>query len=132
MIRNFDPPDIHAPLGSYTHAVEVSGGARLLTISGQVGLRPDGTLTDGIEAQLRQTWANIAAILSAASMTLSDIIKITTIVVRTEDLKVHGKIRSDVLGTHRAAATGFCVTALATSEMLCEIEVMAAAPISRD
>ncbi len=127
-IKSFDPADIHAPLGSYTQAVEISGGMRLLTVSGQVGIRPDGSLADGIDAQLRQTWANIAAILSAAGMTLSDIVKITTIVVRPEDLKVHGKIRAEMLGEHRAAATGFCVTQLATPEMLCEIEVMAAAP----
>jgi len=126
--KNHDPAGIHAPLGTYTHAVEIGGGMRLLTVAGQVGVRPDGSLAEGIEGQLRQTWANIAAILSAADMTLSDIVKITTIVVRTEDLKVHGKIRSEVLGDHRAAATGFCVTQLATPDMLCEIEVTAAAP----
>ncbi|HWK97411.1 MAG TPA: RidA family protein [Pseudolabrys sp.] len=126
--KNHDPVGIHAPLGSYTHAVEIGGEMRLLTVSGQVGLRPDGSLAEDIEGQLRQTWANIAAILSAANMTLRDIVKITTIVVRTEDLKVHGRIRAEVLGEHRAAATGFCVTQLATSDMLCEIEVMAAAP----
>lgn len=126
--KNHDPADIHAPLGTYTHAVEISDGMRLLTVAGQVGVRLDGSLAEGIEGQLRQTWANIAAILSAADMTLSDIVKITTIVVRTEDLKVHGKIRSEVLGSHRAAATGFCVTQLATPDMLCEIEVTAAAP----
>ncbi len=126
-IKNYDPADIHAPLGSYTQAVEISGDMRLLTASGQVGIRPDGSLADGIEGQLRQTWANIAAILSAADMKLSDIVKITTIVVRTEDLKVHGKIRAEILGQHRAAATGFCVTQLATPDMLCEIEVIAAA-----
>lgn len=127
-LKNHDPADIHAPLGSYTHAVEIADGVRLLTVSGQVGLRPDGSLAEGIEGQLRQTWANIAAILSDANMRLTDIVKITTIVVRTEDLKVHGKIRAEALGEHRAAATGFCVTQLATPDMLCEIEVMAAAP----
>lgn len=127
-ITRHDPADIHLPLGSYTQAVEIPGSMRLLTVSGQVGIRPDGSLADGIESQLRQTWANIAAILKAADMALSDIVKITTIVVRTEDLKVHGKIRAEVLGQHRAAATGFCVTQLATPDMLCEIEVIAAAP----
>jgi len=127
MIKSHDPAAIHAPLGAYTHAVEISGNTRVLTVSGQIGIRPDGSLAEGIEAQLRQTWANIAAILDSAGMALTDIVKITTIVVRQEDLKVHPKIRSQVLGSHRAAATGFCVSALATPEVLCEIEVMAAA-----
>lgn len=127
MIKSHDPAAIHAPLGAYTHAVEISGNTRVLTVSGQIGIRPDGSLAEGIEAQLRQTWANIAVILDSAGMALTDIVKITTIVVRQEDLKVHPKIRSQVLGSHRAAATGFCVSALATPEVLCEIEVMAAA-----
>jgi enamine deaminase RidA (YjgF/YER057c/UK114 family) len=128
MITRHDPADIHPPLGTYTQAVEIGPGMRMLTVSGQVGIGPDGTLAEGIEAQLRQTWANIATILGAAGMRLTDIVKITTIVVRTEDLKVHGRIRGEVLGAHRAAATGFCVSALATPEILCEIEVTAAAP----
>lgn len=100
---------------------------RVLTVSGQVGIRPDGSLAEGIEGQLRQTWANIVAILESGNMKLTDIVKITTIVVRVEDLKVHPRIRTEVLGAHRAAATGFCVTALATPEILCEIEVTATA-----
>ena len=126
MLKSYDPTEVHAPLGSYTHAVEVGPHTRLLTLSGQVGIRPDGTLPSEIEGQLRQTWANITAILRAAGMTLSDIIKITTIVVRPEHLLVHPRIRSEILGRHRAAATGFCVSALATSDILCEIEVTAA------
>lgn len=130
MAKNYDPPQIHPPLGRYTHAVEVGPNTRLLTISGQVGIRPDGTLADDIESQLRQTWANIAAILGAAGMALSHIVKITTIVVRPEHLAIHPRIRSEVLGDHLAAATGFCTTALAKPELLCEIEVTAAAPAS--
>ena len=126
MIKSIDPSVIHAPLGAYTHAVEIQGNTRMLTVSGQVGMRPDGSLAVGIEAQLRQTWANIVAILDSAGMTLTDIVKVTTIVVRPEDLKVRPKVRNEVLGAHRAAATGFCVSALATPEILCEIEVVAA------
>ncbi len=127
MIKSHDPAAIHPPLGSYTHAVEIPGNMRVLTVSGQVGVKPDGSLAEGIEAQLRQAWSNIAAILNSAGMTLTDIVKITTLVVRQEDLKVHPRIRSEMLGSHRAAATGFCVSALATPDVLCEIEVMAAA-----
>ena len=127
-LKNHDPAGIHAPLGSYTHAVEMGGGMRRVSASGRVGRRPDGSPGAGMEGEPRPTGANIAAILSAADMTLRDIVKITTIVVRTEDLKVHGRIRAEVLGEHRAAATGFCVTQLATPDMLCEIEVTAAGP----
>jgi enamine deaminase RidA (YjgF/YER057c/UK114 family) len=127
MNRSHDPSTVHAPLGRYTHAVEVPGGTRLLFISGEVGIKPDGTLADGIENQLRQTWQNIAAILHDSRMTLNDVVKVTTYVTRPEHLAVHPRIRTDVLGEHRPAATGLCVNALATPEILCEIEVVAAA-----
>jgi enamine deaminase RidA (YjgF/YER057c/UK114 family) len=128
MLKSYDPAGVHAPLGSYTHAVEVGPNTRLLILSGQIGMRPDGTLAGDIEAQLHQTWANIATILGAAGMALTDIVKITTIVVCPEHLAVHPRIRSEAIGNHRAAATGFCVSALARPEILCEIEVTAAAP----
>ncbi len=55
-----DQRGIHPPLGAYTHAVEVPSNTRLVFLSGHIGMAPDGTLADGIENQLRQTWANIA------------------------------------------------------------------------
>lgn len=126
MVRSHDPRTIHAPLGHYTHGVEVPPGTRLLFVSGEIGMRPDGTLAEGIEAQLRQAWQNIEAVLRDAKMTLGDITKVTTFVTRPEHLAVHPRVRNEVLGEHRAAATGLCVSALATPDILCEIEVVAA------
>ena len=128
MIRNHDPNTIHAPLGHYTHAIEVPRDARLLFVSGQIGIKPDGTLAEGIEGQLRQIWENISAILANANMTLDNIIRVRTFVTRPEHFTVHPRIRSEFLGAHRAAATGVCIGALATPEILCEIEIEAASP----
>ncbi len=44
MKRFRDPQQIHPPLGAYTHQIEVGGGERLLFMSGQVGMAPDGTV----------------------------------------------------------------------------------------
>jgi 2-iminobutanoate/2-iminopropanoate deaminase len=90
-------------------------------------MKPDGMLAEGIEGQLRQSWANIAEILRNADLTLKDIIRVTTYVTRPEHLAIHPRIRTEVLGEHRAAATGLFVSALATPEILCKIEVVAAA-----
>jgi 2-iminobutanoate/2-iminopropanoate deaminase len=127
MVRSHDPSTIHAPLGSYTHAIEVPPDARWLFVSGEIGMKPDGKLAEGIEDQLRQSWTNIAEILRNADLTLKDIVRVTTYVTRLEHLAIHPRIRTEVLGEHRAAATGLCVSALATPEILCEIEVVAAA-----
>ena len=120
------PDGIAPPLGAYAPAVEIAAGARQIVISGQVGVRPDGSVADGIEAQLDCAWNNIRAILTAAGMTVSDIVKVTTYVTHPDHFRVHPKVRARVLGDHRAAATAVCVPALASPEFLCEIEVIAA------
>jgi 2-iminobutanoate/2-iminopropanoate deaminase len=72
------PETIAAPFGPYSHAVEVPQGSRLLYISGEVGVLPDGTVPEGIEAQAEACWRNIIAILADAGMGIGDLVKITT------------------------------------------------------
>src|SRR5438876_559996 len=44
MLKPINPPTIAPPFSRYSQAVEVPAGLRWLHISGQVGVRPDGTL----------------------------------------------------------------------------------------
>ena len=53
------PTSVAAPFGPYSHAVEVPEGARLLYISGEVGVLPDGTVPETIEAQAEACWRNL-------------------------------------------------------------------------
>jgi enamine deaminase RidA (YjgF/YER057c/UK114 family) len=50
MNRRHTPDTVAAPFGTYSHAVEVPAGSRLLYISGEVGVLPDGSVPEGIEA----------------------------------------------------------------------------------
>jgi 2-iminobutanoate/2-iminopropanoate deaminase len=84
------PDTVAAPFGPYSHAVEVPEGSRLLYISGEVGVRPDGTVPEGIEAQAEACWRNITAILADAGMGVGDLVKITTYLVRPEDVAAAG------------------------------------------
>ncbi len=77
--RDLNAPDTHPPVAAYAHAIEVSGAARTLYISGQVGPRMDGTIPDDIVEQSRLAWQNLEAQLKAAGMTLDNLVKITTI-----------------------------------------------------
>jgi enamine deaminase RidA (YjgF/YER057c/UK114 family) len=126
MLKKLNPSSISAPLGAYSHAVEIPPGARVLHISGQVGVRKDGSVAEGIEEQLSCAWQNILAILAASGMAAGDIVKVTTYLTRAEDFKVHPRIRAQYLGDARPAATAMCVIALAAPEFLCEIEAIAA------
>jgi len=59
----------------YSHAVETSG--RLLFISGQGPLGADGTIVEGgLDAQVRQTLDNLAAVAAAAGTDLSRAVKV--------------------------------------------------------
>ncbi|PSJ40663.1 RidA family protein [Allosphingosinicella deserti] len=51
-----------------------------LYLSGQIGLRPDGTLPDGIEAQARQVMDNIASVLAAGGAGWDDVFKCTVMI----------------------------------------------------
>ena len=42
--RDLNAPDAYAPVAAYTQAIEVSGAARTLYISGQIGHRMDGAI----------------------------------------------------------------------------------------
>jgi 2-iminobutanoate/2-iminopropanoate deaminase len=65
-----------AALGPYSQAVRVGN---LLFLSGQVGIDPQsGTLVEGgVEAQARQIFRNIGAVLAAAGSDLGRLLKTT-------------------------------------------------------
>jgi enamine deaminase RidA (YjgF/YER057c/UK114 family) len=121
------PPTVAAPFGPYSHAVEVPEGSRLLYISGEVGVLPDGTVPEGIEAQAEACWRNITAILADAGMEIGDLVKITTYLVRQEDVAAAGAARAKHFGDARPGSATIIVKALVAQQWLIEIEAVAAA-----
>ncbi len=76
-----------APIGPYSQAIK-SGST--LFVSGQIALRPDGTLdTSSIENECKQSLDNIKAIVEAAGKKMSDVTKST---IYTTDLKKFSRI----------------------------------------
>src|SRR5215831_16983653 len=116
------PASVAAPFGPYSHAVEVPEGSRLLYISGEVGVLPDGTVPKGIEAQAETYWRNIIAILADAGMGIGDLVKSTTYLVRPEDVAAAGAARARQLGDARPGSATIIVKALVAPEWLIEIE----------
>jgi enamine deaminase RidA (YjgF/YER057c/UK114 family) len=51
MLRRITPGTIHPPFANYCHATEVPAGARWLYLSGQVGVRADGTVPESVAEQ---------------------------------------------------------------------------------
>lgn len=126
MNKKHVPETIAAPVAAYSHGVEVPPNSRVLYTAGQVGILPDGTTPEGVEAQTEATWANLMAILESASMGVEDIVKVTTYVTREEDFWPMAKARSRFFGDERPASTGIVVKALAKPEWLVEVDLVAA------
>src|SRR4051794_29718136 len=114
------PNTVAAPFGPYSHAVEVPEGSRLLYISGEVGVLPDGTVPEGIEPQAEACWRNIIAILADAGLGVGDLVKITTYLVRPEDVAAAGAARAKYFGDARLGSATIIVKALVRPEWLIE------------
>ena len=91
-------------------------------IAGQVGLRKDGTVAEGLEAQLSQCWDNLVEVLRAADMEVSDLVKVTIFVTVPGSITISRRIREQKLKGHAPAATFLQVAGLARPEFLAEIE----------
>ena len=121
-----NPPTIADPIGTYSHGVEVPPNARWLYIAGQIGMRKDGTVPPTVEAQTELAWQNIVAILAAAGMKVTDIVKMTQFLVNLEDFPKYAATRARFLAGHRPASTGLVIRSLVKPEYLVEVEAVAA------
>jgi enamine deaminase RidA (YjgF/YER057c/UK114 family) len=124
-MKFLNPSDAPAPASRYSQGVLVPANARRLIISGQIGMTPDGKVLDGLEAQLRQTWKNLLAVLREGGMSVADVVKITSFVVDPKAVALTRQIRDEVMQGHQPASTFLVVAGLALPSLLCEIEAEA-------
>ena len=118
--------DAPAPAGQYTQAIEVSGASRTLYISGQVGVKADGSIPDDAETQSVLAWRNLQAQLGAAGMDIENLVKITTIVRNEADIPAVRSGRAAVLGSHKPAST-LIIGGLSNAAWKVEVEAIAVA-----
>ena len=124
MFRHLNPAGIAAP-GPYSHGVEASSIQRMLFISGQVGIRPDGNLAEGIGEQTRVAIQNLTAVLADADMDTSNLAKITIYLTDESSLGGFMEAGAGLLPVPPPATTLVYVKAHAAPPMLVEIEAIA-------
>ena len=124
-IKFHNPPSVTLA-GKYSHGAEVPPGARLLFVSGQVGMDSKGKLQPTFEKQAVQAWKNIGQVLKAAGMGYRDIVKITSFITDGRYLLANRAARDKYIGEPYPASTLLIIQALADPAMLIEIEVVAA------
>lgn len=112
-----------AAIGPYSQAVAMGN---LLFTSGQIPLDPaTGELAgDTIEAQARQSIANVGAILEANGIGFENVIKTTCFLADMADFAAFNAIYAEAFTTNPARS---CVAVKTLPKnVLCEIEVIAA------
>jgi len=123
-----DPYPVQDPYhGIYAHGVETKAGARVLHISGQVGLSPEGVLPQDFKGQCRQAIMNLESVLKAANMEFTDIVKMSFFLVRREDMGELVDVRKEFLDGVRPAITTVFVAGLVSPDWLVEVEAVACA-----
>jgi 2-iminobutanoate/2-iminopropanoate deaminase len=120
-----NPQDVPQPVGSYTHQVEIRGKERLLVISGQIGMRMDGTVPENPIEQLDLAFENILHNLQAADMDVKDVVKLNYYLVGESDMAKRREVIAARLKGHQPCSTLVFVSALAHPMLRVEIEAWA-------
>ena len=126
-ITKHNPSELFPQYRNYSHAIEVSGDARLLFISGLNGYLADGkAMPDSFEEQGEIIWRHIGVILQSAGMTYDNIVSLRTYLSSPEYDEPNVKLRMKYLGSNQPALTVICCQLLVPKWKL-EIEAVAAA-----
>ena len=121
VIQTIQTTGAPAAIGPYAQAVVVGD---LLFTSGQIPLRPDGTLNDGdITVQTTQVLANLKAVIEAAGATLDKVVKTTVFMKNLDDFVAMNKIYGEAFGDHKPARSTVQVAKL-PRDVLVEIEAI--------
>jgi enamine deaminase RidA (YjgF/YER057c/UK114 family) len=126
MYKVIDPEGIAPPASAYHHAFHVTNVSEWMFLSGQLGDRADGQPIGDAEAQARQAWKNVEAILAKANMGFSNIVKVTSYIVGEENINAYVAVHRELHGDRRPPWTLVVVAALGEPTYLIEVDVQAA------
>ena len=120
-----NPRNIHEPVADYTHQVEVSGQARWLVMSGQIGKYNDGPIPEDPMEQIEIAMDNIVKNLEASNMEVKDLVKVVFYLVGNIDNSKRVEAVSKVLQGHKPCMTLLYVASLANPSIKVEIDAWA-------
>lgn len=114
---------VHATQG-YSHCAKAGN---TLYIAGQVALDVHGALVgrDDIEAQARQAFGNLKAIVEEAGGSLAHIVKMTTLLTRRESIEAYRRVRGEFFSEPMPPNTLLVISSLANEAFLIEVEAIA-------
>jgi len=125
-LKHIHSDETPAPLSAHSDAVLIPPGAAILVSSGQLGMLKDGTIPEDTEQQIEAAFDNVEAVLRAAGMTMSDVVKMTTFITDPRYRDAFRAVRAKRVGNPPPSSTRIVVTSLSMPEMKVEIEIIAA------
>lgn len=127
-----NPVGLHDPVAfGYSHTAAVPAGTGLVLVSGQFGSSPDGAVvSNDFAAQVEHAFDNLGIALAAHGLDLSHVVQLRTYLVDpdVEKLAVIGQAVRRGCGETPPTQTVIGVAALATPDILFEVEAVAARP----
>ncbi|MEO6715842.1 MAG: RidA family protein [Novosphingobium sp.] len=117
-------PGSAAPAGHYSAGVRHGD---MVYVSGQLGVRPDGTHTadQPFEDQVRTALDNVLRVLAAACLGPADVVKVTAYIVGVENWPRFNVIYAEVMGAAKPARAVVPVPELHYGYLI-ELEAIAA------
>ena len=110
-----------AAIGPYSPGIQTGN---MVFLSGQLGIDPaTGKMPEGVEAQAKQSLANVEALLTAAGATFADVVKTTVYLADIADFAAFNEVYAKYF-TSKPARSCVAVKELPKG-VLCEIEAIA-------
>lgn len=111
----------------YEYSQSILAEGPLVFVSGQGGFGADGEVVDkhDFEAQLRQAYANLAAILEANGASLATVVKMNVFLARAGDYDAFRRVRHEVFGAPYPASTATVAGGFLFEGMLVEMDAIA-------
>jgi 2-iminobutanoate/2-iminopropanoate deaminase len=111
-----------AAIGPYSQAIAADG---FLFCSGQLGLDPaTGELVEGVEAQAERSLRNLSAVLDAAGLAWTDVVKTTIFLADIRDFATVNAVYARFVPDPPPARSTFAVGSLPKGGLI-EIEAIA-------
>lgn len=123
-MRRVNPDGMFKP-STYAMAVEVTNPQKMLFISGQVGMRADGSLAEGVRAQAEVAADNLKRVLADADMDVSNVAKYTVFLTTGASFEEFIAGAFSMMPQPPTAITLVYVAALTHPAMQVEIEAIA-------
>jgi len=111
----------------FSQAWRVDGAEAVVFVAGQGPVSAEGDVVGegDFDAQVRQTFANLTAVLEQAGASLDAVVKLQVFLTDIGTLREYGRIRAELMPGPPPASTAVQVGALALPGMMIEVEAVA-------